>query len=81
MYITKAKYEEIKKKYCRLLILEGDDAEALCFVQDLMEAEADAIKEHEPHAYASINRLQEAAYEVFGVCQDIECDEFSDGTN
>ena len=44
-----------------------------------MTAEADAIKEKEPYATASINRLETAAYEVFSVCGDIENENFSEG--
>lgn len=76
MYITKAEFEKIKKKYSTLLVLDGDAVEALRFVQDLLEAEADAITKHEPHATASIARLNEAAYEVYSVCNDVDCDEF-----
>lgn len=53
--------------------------EALAFVQDLLEAEADAIKNREPHATASIGRLNEAAYEVFSISNEIDAEEFDDG--
>ena len=48
-------------------------------VSDILTAEADAIKEKEPYATASINRLEAAAYEVFSVCGDIENENFSEG--
>lgn len=60
MYMSKEKFDEIKAKHT--------------FVQDLLEAEADAIKNREPHATASIGRLNEAAYEVFSIAG-----EFDDG--
>lgn len=49
------------------------------FVQDLLEAEADAIKNRESHATASIGRLNEAAYEVFSISNEIDAEEFDDG--
>ena len=78
MYISKEKFDEIKKRYSTLLILDGDPVDALNFVQDLLEAEADAIKEREPNATASINRLNEAAYEVYAICGDVDDEEFSE---
>lgn len=78
MYITKGKFEEICKKYSSLLVVEGDVAEALNFVQELLEAEADALKNVEPEATASIDRLNAAAYEVFDIQGDIENEEFQE---
>lgn len=78
MYITKEKFEEIRKKYSGLLILNGDVVDALNFVQDLLEAEADATKEHEPCAITSIDRLNVAAYEVFSICNEIANEEFEE---
>ena len=45
-------------------------------MQDLLEAEADALKEKEPHATNTIKRLNDAAYQVFEVCGEIENEEF-----
>lgn len=79
MYITKEKFGEIRKKYSTLLILDSDAADALNFVRDLLEAEADAIKEKEPQATASIDRLNTAAYEVYEICGDVDNGEFGEG--
>ena len=76
MYITKEKFEELKKKYSNLLIMGSDVRDALNFVQDFLEAEAEAIKECEPDATASINRLNMAAYEVSDLCGEIENENF-----
>lgn len=78
MYITRKKFEEICKRHSSLLVLEDDAAAALEFVQELLEAEADAVKEREPDATASINRLNEAAYEVFNIFSEVENEEFED---
>ncbi len=77
MSISKEKFNEIKKRYSTLLILDTDPGEALNFVHDLLCAEADAIKESEPYATASIRRLEAAAYEVFGLVNEVDdlCDE------
>lgn len=76
MYITKEKFEEICKNHSSLLVLDSDVTEALEFVQELLEAEADAIKAKEPWATNSIKKLNDAAYEVFGICGDVEMEEF-----
>ncbi len=78
MYITKEKFEEICKKYPTLIFSEGDAEDALNFVEDLLEAEADAIKAVEPEATASINRLNAAAYEVYDLCGDVGNEAFGE---
>lgn len=72
MSISKEKFDEVKSRYSTLLILEADPIEALNFVHDILCAEADAIKEKEPYATASIKRLESAAYEVFALGQEVE---------
>lgn len=54
MCITKEKFEEIKAKHNTLLVLEDDVDEALTFVRELLEAEADALKVSEPYAGQSL---------------------------
>ena len=54
MYMSKKKFDEIKAKHSTTIVVDADVGEALAFVQDLLEAEADAIKTCEPHATASI---------------------------
>ena len=79
MYITKEKFWEICKKYSSLLVMEGDAVKALNFVHDLLTAEADAIKEREPGAFVSIDRLNVAAGEVFDICSDVDSETFGGG--
>lgn len=76
MYITKEKFKEICKKYYNLIVVESDAEDALNFVQDLLEAESDALKSAEPDAFASINRLDAAAYEVYELCNQVSNQEF-----
>ena len=71
MYMSKEKFDEIKAKYSTTIVVDADVGEALAFVQDLLEAEADAT--------ASIGRLNEAAYEVFSISNEIDAGEFDDG--
>lgn len=79
MYMSKKKFDEIKAKHSTTIVVDADVGEALAFVQDLLEAEADAIKTCEPHATVSIGRLNEAAYEVFSISNEIDAEEFDDG--
>lgn len=76
MYITKEKFEEICKKYSSLLVVERDVSETFGFVHDLLCAEADALAAKEPYATVSIQKLNDAAYQVFEVGQEIENEEF-----
>ena len=78
MYITKEKFEAICKKYSTLLICDGDAVDALNFVQDLLDAEADALKECEPEATAAIDRLNAASYEVYDLCGDVDNEAFGE---
>ena len=76
MYMSKEKFDEIKAKHSTTIVVDADVGEALAFVQDLLEAEADAIKNREPHATASIGRLNEAAYEGRYNVEPCSADEF-----
>ena len=44
MYMSKEKFDKIKAKHSTTIVVDADVGEALAFVQDLLEAEADAIK-------------------------------------
>lgn len=79
MHITKTKFEEICKKYDDFILTEGDAMGALEFTRELLEAEAEATKEAEPDATASIDRLREAAYEVYTMCNEVDFDGFGEG--
>lgn len=70
--ISKEKFNEIKQRYSSLLILDDEPVMALDFAHDLLCAEADAIKEKEPYATKTIDRLESAAYEVYEMAQEVE---------
>lgn len=71
MSMSKEKFQEIKQRYSSLLILDDDISNALDFVHDLLCAEADAVKASEPYATNTIKRLEDAAYEVFEIAQEV----------
>lgn len=77
MYITREQFKELRKKYSTVLVIDDDITDALYFVQDLLELEADAIEKSEPTATESIRRLSRAAYEVFSLNMDIQNEEFN----
>lgn len=79
MYMTKQKFDEIKKRHSTLLILDDDTREALEFVQELLDAEADALKEKCAYATRSIAETENAAYQVFDMQREIENGAFGDG--
>ena len=67
--MTKEKFKEIRKKYC---ILNCEVEDAIYFVQDLLELQADELKLNEPYATNSIRRLKEASWEVCDLLNYIE---------
>lgn len=76
MYMGREKFAEIRNKYSTLLVLDGDASEALAFAQDMLEAEAGALKEKCPYATRSIADTENAARTVMGMRQEIENNEF-----
>lgn len=78
MYMTKEKFDEIKKKYPTLLVLDDDVGEALDFVQELLEAEVDALKNKCGYATRSIAEMESAARQVFDVQREIDNGDFGD---
>lgn len=62
------KFEEILKEHG----IYGEDPEdILNAVHDMLILVADELKEKEPNATVSINRLEAAAYEVFDLASDM----------
>lgn len=65
MEISKEKVLEIAKRH-NLTIMDSTDAHhAFGFVWEIICAEYDFIKEHEPYATKTLNRLETAEHEVF----------------
>lgn len=67
--MTKEKFNEIMKDNC-ILACEVEDA--IYFVRDLLESQADELKENEPYATRSIQRIEEAAREVSDLLDCLE---------
>lgn len=67
--MTKEKFNEIMKENC-ILACEVEDA--IYFVRDLLESQADELKENEPYATRSIQRIEEAAREVSDLLDYLE---------
>ncbi len=76
MYMPKEKFDEIKKRHSTTILMDDDVGEAFAFVQELLEAEADALKEKCSYATRSIQNTETAAHEVFSMGQEIENGEF-----
>lgn len=76
MLISKKRFEEIKHRHNITIITDDDVGVAFEFVQELLEAEVDALKEEYPHATNSIRDMEKAAYEVSNIGNEIKNDEF-----
>lgn len=60
--MTKAQFQKIMK---RNSILPCEVEDAIDFVNDLLEFQAQELEETEPYATNTIRRMKDAAYEVF----------------
>ena len=78
MVMSKEAYDEIVCRYSSLLLTEDDAADALDFAHDILNAEADALKEKCPYATGAIDRLESAAHEAFRLSLDISDEDFSE---
>ena len=67
--MTKA---ELKKIMSDNYIFEPEVADAIQFVQDLLEFEAKELEKNEPYATNTIRRLRDAAHEVWELQEYVE---------
>lgn len=67
--MTKEKFKKIMNDNC---ILDCDVEDSIYFVRDLLESQADELKENEPYATRSIQRIEEAAREVSDLLDYLE---------
>ena len=67
--MTKAQLKKIMEDN---YIFNSDWMDAIQFVQDLLEFQTDELKENEPYATVTINKLEEAIYEVFSLQSYVE---------
>ena len=66
------KKAQLKKIMEDNYIFNSDWMDAIQFVQDLLEFQVDELKENEPYATVTINKLEEAIYEVFSLQSYVE---------
>ena len=71
MEMTPQKLQLLIHDYRNLLVMDDDIVDALDFVSDLCDAEADAIEQNEPHAVKSVFDLRSAAHEIRMLGYDI----------
>lgn len=72
--MTEKVYIKIRNKYPDAM--DGDNA--FDFVHDVLIAEAFAIREKEPYATKTIDRLEKAAYEVFSMAGELAGENFAE---
>lgn len=78
MVMSKETYQKIVKRYSSLLLTEDDAADALDFAHEILNAEADALKEKFPYATRTISDLEAAAFQLSCMGTDIGNGEFSE---
>ena len=78
MVMSKETYQRIVSRYSSLLLTEDDAVDALDFAHDLLNAEADALKEKCPYATRTIDDLEAAAFRLSCACSEVENKEFSE---
>lgn len=74
IYLTLDEFMEIMRQNDPIM----NAADAFAFVYDVLIAEAAKIKAVEPYAVKTIERLQDAAMEVYSMESDITAEDFSD---
>ena len=67
--MTKEKLKEIMKRNC---ILDCEVEDAIYFIQELLEFQADELKVNEPYATRTIERIESAAREVLDLLYYLE---------
>ena len=67
--MTKEKFKEIMREN-NILACEVEDV--IYFVRDLLEFQADEIRENEPYAIKAIQRIEESAREVYDLLDYLE---------
>ena len=79
--MTEEKFREIMSGYLKMPLFIGMDSgdldDIFSLVWDLIAAEADAIKEKEPYATRTIDRLESALFDISCMKSDF-CDAFDE---
>ena len=67
--MTKEQFKKIMKEHC---IVDCEVEDVIYFIQDLLEFQANELKEKEPYATRAIERLESAAREVYDLLDYLE---------
>ena len=67
--MTREQFKEIMRRHC---IVDCEVEDVIYFIQDLLEFQADETKENEPYATKSIQRIEDAAREVYDLLDYLE---------
>ena len=70
--MTKEELEKVRNEHYLYIYSDMDAYEAVSFVADLLEAEANSLREHEPYATRTIERLEQAYREVINLEPGLE---------
>lgn len=78
MNISKETFEKIVKRYDLTICGSADVEDAFCFVRDILEAEAEAVRETYPYATRTIDLLEQSARVISGCEFSVSVDEMCD---
>ena len=78
MTITKEKFEAIISHYRLTLVIDSDIENAFDFVEEVVNAELENVRERCDYAANEIRRLEEAARVVHNLGLDYSLDEYDD---
>ena len=67
--MTREQFKEIMRRHS---IVDCEVEDVIYFIQDLLEFQADEIKENEPYATRAIDRIESAAREVYDLLEYLE---------
>ena len=67
--MTREQFKKIMKEHC---IVDCEVEDVIYFIQDLLEFQANEIKENEPYATRAIERMENAAREVYDLLEYLE---------
>ena len=67
--MTREQFKKIMKEHC---IVDCEVEDVIYFIQDLLEFQANEIKENEPYAIRAIERMENAAREVYDLLEYLE---------
>ena len=75
--MTKEELKAVRNEHYLYIYSDMDALEAVSFVADLLKAEANSLREHEPYAVRTIERLEQAYMEVIHLEPALD-DEYSE---